>query len=660
MINAHNQCSGSHKRAVMALLLLSVLFLFTACGGQPKPVDRFTGTQGLVIEFAQNAPPETVFEGTAFPVRVLVRDAGATDIPYDRMLLTFSTDPLYLSGGISPYFPARHDPDSIAQRRTGIQGKSAGYPDGELLAFTMPLDSAFSANPVVGQRESPETRILAGVCYAYTTYYAASICVDTNAYAENLRDQPCQTEELSPTGGQGAPVAVTGVKVQALPVVDRTLGLQVTRPYITLTIENVGTGQVVGPDTLDLTSACLLRDIPKEELGTVRVSASLLNSALECQPEGLVRLVDGKGEIRCTVPESELGEEQYAATQNYVTTLVVNLTYLYKSSAETTVKIERTSLNGEDGTFLGGRMTGYEYIRAGATPPQAVLPGLSEPVQLSTIGKVVTDAAGLEWQMLGTSEGQPVSSCDLYANNPDLIPSELGLVSTAITPAWSCACGQTRCVTLSRTGRCLAGLCPAGTYCCTDQKVVPPPGEGTVPTTGTTTGATGASFTVLATVYNVADCNDYPVWSATGKTISGVAACSPQGFYEQVRCQGSGMCDGASYNYKTIKPTREASSHGEIATACGTTPQAHRTIAVNNNPGTPCYIPYGSRVQIDFGTGNPWNGEYIAEDTGSAINGCHIDVFVGSGKDAVSAARAAGLGNGNARVTILEQGTQSC
>lgn len=51
-------------------------------------------------------------------------------------------------------------------------------------------------------------------------------------------------------------------------------------------------------------------------------------------------------------------------------------------------------------------------------------------------------------------------------------------------------------------------------------------------------------------------------------------------------------------------------------TATGSTPEAGRTIAVD-----PAVIPLGSTVKID-------DNEYIAEDTGAAINGKMIDIFV--------------------------------
>jgi 3D (Asp-Asp-Asp) domain-containing protein len=162
---------------------------------------------------------------------------------------------------------------------------------------------------------------------------------------------------------------------------------------------------------------------------------------------------------------------------------------------------------------------------------------------------------------------------------------------------------------------------------------------------------------MVATIYNTAECKDFPKWSVTGKYVESFQACTMniKGFYEQVRCQGSGTCDGQTYNYATVSPTDKTQT-GPIQTASGTTPTPKRTIAVNDDYGTNCYIPYGSKVQLDFGKDNPWNGVYIAEDTGKAITGCRIDVYVGSGKEAITQATRDGLGKTKVKATIIEQG----
>ncbi len=121
--------------------------------------------------------------------------------------------------------------------------------------------------------------------------------------------------------------------------------------------------------------------------------------------------------------------------------------------------------------------------------------------------------------------------------------------------------------------------------------------------------------------------------------------CAPadeRGFYEEVKLQGSGICEGKTYTYKTITKDKyeKPKKNSPPTTAKKTVPTPHRTIAVNNQKGSKCYIPYGSKVFINLGKNNPWTGWYIAEDTGGAFGGeCKIDIFVGKGNEKEKKAR---------------------
>ena len=65
-------------------------------------------------------------------------------------------------------------------------------------------------------------------------------------------------------------------------------------------------------------------------------------------------------------------------------------------------------------------------------------------------------------------------------------------------------------------------------------------------------------------------------------------------------------------------------------TAMGTTPTMNRTIAVD-----PAIIPLGTWVEINL-PGVGWQ-TFRAEDTGSGVNGKHIDIYAGSHSNAYSA-----------------------
>lgn len=71
-------------------------------------------------------------------------------------------------------------------------------------------------------------------------------------------------------------------------------------------------------------------------------------------------------------------------------------------------------------------------------------------------------------------------------------------------------------------------------------------------------------------------------------------------------------------------------------TATGTVPGVGRTIAVD-----PSVIPLGSSVYIEVPSMPQYNGTYVAEDTGGAVNGNIIDIFMGSQSEAIQFGRRA-------------------
>ena len=123
--------------------------------------------------------------------------------------------------------------------------------------------------------------------------------------------------------------------------------------------------------------------------------------------------------------------------------------------------------------------------------------------------------------------------------------------------------------------------------------------------------------------------------------------CIPEqhrGFFEEIMCQGSGVYDGRVYHFEDIATTPQDSvalqGYERGITATQTDPEPKRTVAVNPEAGTDCYIEYGTHMYIYFGENNPWNGVYIAEDTGSAFAGeCKIDIYAGVGRAAMEEAR---------------------
>jgi 3D (Asp-Asp-Asp) domain-containing protein len=147
--------------------------------------------------------------------------------------------------------------------------------------------------------------------------------------------------------------------------------------------------------------------------------------------------------------------------------------------------------------------------------------------------------------------------------------------------------------------------------------------------------------------------------------------CIPQsdrGMYEEIKCQGSGVCEHCQGEFCTQKvyyhdrlsktqtdsiPLNSKYSRGITSTQTNPTPKW--TVAVNTAPGTVGYIPYGTQMYIYFGPGNPWNGIYKAEDTGSAFRGqAKMDIYAGVGASARDEALRAGISGAKPQIYILD------
>jgi len=154
---------------------------------------------------------------------------------------------------------------------------------------------------------------------------------------------------------------------------------------------------------------------------------------------------------------------------------------------------------------------------------------------------------------------------------------------------------------------------------------------------------TNPSLSLRTSHYVTAYSGDYNLWTTTNNaSLGSLSACKifDKGFFEAVKCQGSGIDENfISYTYQCIKSDGPGCSSPPTDilgnTASGKGPRVFKTIAVNSDEGSECYIPLGSYVYIDPGEDKKnWAGWYLAEDKGSfsIMNKCQIDVYAGLGE----------------------------
>jgi len=80
----YNKTIKMNKKIIFVFFVVS-LFLIAGCtGGSDKSpitdVDVRKGTDGLIMEFTKNAPPQRVFEDSVFPIAINLKNRGASDI----------------------------------------------------------------------------------------------------------------------------------------------------------------------------------------------------------------------------------------------------------------------------------------------------------------------------------------------------------------------------------------------------------------------------------------------------------------------------------------------------------------------------------------------------------------------------------------------------
>jgi len=140
---------------------------------------------------------------------------------------------------------------------------------------------------------------------------------------------------------------------------------------------------------------------------------------------------------------------------------------------------------------------------------------------------------------------------------------------------------------------------------------------------------------IRTTVYYTPFFEDIKIWSSTQSCTNSYDCCksAKSSFYNDVRCQGSGVYNGKVYRYDTIdprgaqySPTLEGFKNG--VTSSGTDPTPGRTVAAKCDSR----FKKGTKLYIYWGEGMAGNGYYSVEDTGSALACNHIDIYAGPGK----------------------------
>ncbi len=263
--------------------------------------DIYEGNDGLVIEFVKDVPPKRVYSGDAMTIAFDIYNMGAKSTEANDAYL-------YLSGA---------DPNILKLNSQkialdAIPGKGEVLGEGGFTTET--FETSGPVNIPTGT-DVYRPKLIGTVCYNYETTASPVVCMDPNPFGTFSGDRACDIRDVSTTGGQGAPVAVT--KIEQLPMKGST--------QLKIYVKNVGKGKVIHSDKLQTCTQVGAQDynyINKLDWYTVTIGGTDLS---DCKPAS-VRLTNNEGIIICkhTFSDSNI--------QAFTTPVTIKLGYSYIES----------------------------------------------------------------------------------------------------------------------------------------------------------------------------------------------------------------------------------------------------------------------------------------------------------------------------------------
>lgn len=347
-----------NKKLLLGLLVITLLVLTSCSAGttfngfkqsqykDPATIDYFTGTDALTLDFLDQAPPDTVFEGSDFDVQAIIQNKGAYDVVNDEdvqiEIVSDSANVLQLqTQGL----------DNFYLKDTGkikLHGKSYFYPEGEKNFFAL---NRYRARDIVGNFEKNKIGFYVTACYPYRTHFSDEVCIDTTTDKLEMRKQVCKSEDHSYSKGQGAPVTITSIETNMIPK-----GAYI-EPQFVINIENKGDGIISFFDSENPTNT-VCNAIGTDQVNEMELKVNLGDNDLQCVPNP-VFFRDGKAKVECRLA----GSQVLATAANYFSNLNVELKYLYTQTFQREISVRRK----ENSAFVGfdndkyGNCTPWEH-----------------------------------------------------------------------------------------------------------------------------------------------------------------------------------------------------------------------------------------------------------------------------------------------------------
>jgi len=321
------------KEIIVIILASLLLYGCGTIGGSRKASDSPVfqeyrkGTNGIILKFVKDLPPEKVFMNQNFDLGIEIRNVGATDVDQGYLhVINLENDYMKME--------TEWNPTEELAMQSILEGKKSSSPDGGYQFITFPVENV--GIPEI--EDSHKFTFKARVCYKYRTAGTATMCINPGMYKFlNFLTSVCRVEDVKLSGGQGAPIAITKVSERMIPRDDSTMELQ-----FIIDIQNAADGLVTSAQGDVFGNECNNRPAPNVGLDQIEqtdIRVFLSGQQIECEKPAVDAQDSNKGTIICkTQIDSNQG--------SYTAPLVVQFDYGYVSKDyESSVTVDRMLLD---------------------------------------------------------------------------------------------------------------------------------------------------------------------------------------------------------------------------------------------------------------------------------------------------------------------------
>jgi len=301
----------------LIFVVLILVILFSGCNllqpkkpeaGEPEKIEYHIGTEALKMSFLKNFPPDEIREGQPFQIIIEVINQGAYDISKCNLTLT----------GLKEQYTKIVE-GSSKQTIKELKGKSIEFPvgDKELVTFKAKNERRL---PLDKHKEL----IRIDACYKYETKASADICINPTSYV-SVPQTPtvcAQNQQIGIAGGQGAPISVTRIEQNTIPLPEQGK----YELELKFHIANLGKGIVYGENGCKKGGFLTVDNIIFSKFS--------LNSGITCEfKEDRLVVLDKKDNVlKCkTEIDSSMG--------SFITPLQITLSYWYEDKIEKTIEV---------------------------------------------------------------------------------------------------------------------------------------------------------------------------------------------------------------------------------------------------------------------------------------------------------------------------------